>query len=330
MAWFTFLQASQDATPATIQTPLRRELIIDNIEDPFNEGDILSVKLNGKKINKKLDGTLTEITDTNSYLVVYEDFTNDSFFEPVESLIVDDVLYFKAYEDGGPDIFSTKKYSIYYGLNNINNLEYLGDGIYQQVIEEDFGTGILPVPEEGEGEAEPEPELGVSYILSEEDIELGLFNATEDSPKSYQLALYDKGVSWVNNKSQKIGAKAFGVFDGPKLYIYGDKGPDFGKFRIRITKVDSDNNFVNTIALDWQTVDCFARDLNEQIIFESTEELGYERYLFEIETILEKNPSSTSNSVVIRSYEFIPNYKIEITNEQINPLVAFIRIGGIK
>jgi hypothetical protein len=317
MAWFTFLQASQDATPATIQTPLRRELIIDNIEDPFNQGDILSVKLNGKKINKKLDGTLTEITDTNSYLVVYEDFTNDSFFEPVKSLIVDDVLYFKAYEDGVPDIFSTKKYSIYYGLNNINNLEYLGDGIYQQVIQV-------------EGEEEPEPELGVSYILSEENIDFALFSATEESTKSYQLALYDKGVSWVNNKSQKIGAKAFGVFDGPKLYIYGDKGPDFGKFRIRITKVDSDNNFVNTIALDWQTVDCFARDLNEQIIFESTEELGYERYLFEIETILEKNPSSTSNSVVVRSYEFIPNYKIEITNEQINPSVAFIRIGGIK
>jgi hypothetical protein len=326
MAWFTFLQASQDATPAILQTPLRRELIIDNIEDPFNQGDILSVKLNGKKINKKLDGSLTEVTDANSYLVVYEDFVNDSFFEPVESSIVDDVLYFKAYEDGGPDIFSTKKYSIYYGLNNINNLEYLGDGIYKQVIE--GGSGIEILPEEGE--EDPEPELGVSYILSEEDIESGLFSATEDSPKSYQLALYDKGISWVDNKSQKIGAKAFGVFDGPKLYIYGDKGPDFGKFRIRITKVDSDNNFVNTIALDWQTIDCFARDLNEQIIFESTEELGYERYLFEIETILEKNPSSTSNSVVIRSYEFIPNYKIEITNEQINPSIAFIRIGGIK
>jgi hypothetical protein len=326
MAWFTFLEASEAATPATLQTPLRRELIIDNIEDPFSQGDILSINLNGKKINKKLDGTLTEVSDNTSYLVVYEDFANDSFFQPVESVIVDDVLYFKAYEDGGPDIFSTKKYSIYYGLNNINNLEYLGDGIYQQVIQEDFGIGILPV----EGEEEPEPELGVSYILSEENIDFALFSATEESTKSYQLALYDKGVSWVDNKSQKIGAKAFGVFDGPKLYIYGDKGPDFGKFRIRITKVDTNNNFVNTVALDWQTVDCFARDLNEQIIFESTEELGYERYLFEIETILEKNPSSTSNSVSIRSYEFIPNYKIEITNEQINPSVAFIRIGGIK
>jgi hypothetical protein len=328
MGWFTFLQASQDATPAILQTPLRRELIIDNIEDPFNEGDILSIKLNGKKINKKLDGTLTEVIDANSYLVVYEDFTDDSFFEPVKSLIVDDVLYFKAYEDGGPNIFSTKKYSIYYGLNNINNLEYLGDGIYKQVIEQDLDPEVFPDSEEGE--QEPEPQVGISYILSEEDIEFGLFRTTENSGKSYQLALYDKGVSWINNKSQKIGAKAFGVFDGPKLYIYGDKGPDFGKFRIRITKVDSDNNFINTIALDWQTVDCFARDLNEQIIFELTEELGYERYLFEIETILEKNSSSTSNSITIRSYEFIPNYKIQITNEQINPSVAFIRIGGIK
>lgn len=315
MAWFSFLQSEDNATPSTISPPLRRVIDIDELENPIFSEEIISIKLYGKKMNSRLSEQLIEVEDDDAYLVVYQDDADESFFIPVKSKIIDDILYFQVHEDISSGIDSSRHYVIYYGMNNLKYLNYLTENQYQQESE----IAIESVAE------------GDYYDLSVTEVINAFFIASQDSSKSFQLALYDNGNAWVDGKSALVGAKAFGVFDGPDLNILGSKGVDFGKFKIRINKVLEDNTFSKTIAIDWQEVDCFAREnLSNQVLFSTTGFLDYERYVFEIETLSDKNINSTSNGVEISSYSFVPNYKITYLSEEINPSIPFIRIGGIR
>ncbi len=315
MSWFSFLDNTGEATPSTVSPPLRRVINIDDLENPIFAEEIIAVKLNGKKVNERLSSSLNTVEDDDSYIVIYQDSADENFFVPVKSRVENDVLYFKAEEDISSSIENSRYYAIYYGLNNLKYLDFIDDNVYQQVGE----IGLSSVEE------------GDYFDLMSSDTSLSLYEATESSLKSFQLALYDKGNSWLDGRSTAVGAKAFGVFDGPNFNVIGSKGPDLGKFRIKINKVLEDNTFSKTIAINWQEVDCFSRDsLSNQILFSTTNVLEYERYFFEIETLSVKNSSSTSNAIEISSYKFTPNYKITIETEELNPSIPFIRIGGIR
>lgn len=315
MAWFSYLQSTDNLLPSTVSPSLRREINFDNLENSLFENEIVAVKLNNVKVNTKLSTELDIIEDNDSYIVIYEDFSNEDFFIATKSRVVDDYIYFKVIEDLNKDNISSKKYSIYYGLNNLKYLNELSEYSYQQATTEDIAEAVD----------------GDYYDLAPSDVPLAYYEVTKSSEKSFQLALYDDGNSWSENKSTKPGAKAFGIFDGPNLYILGSKGTDFGKFRIRIFEVLEDGTVTKTTPIDWQEVDCFSyNSSSNQILFQTEEFLEYKRYMFEIEVISEKNLSSTSNAVEISKYKFIPNYKIYIEPEELNPDASFIRIGGIR
>jgi hypothetical protein len=316
MSWFTFLQSEDNANPSLISVSLKREINFDNLENSLFEEEIVALKLNDSKINFKLTANLENVQSEDSYIVVYEDPSNDDFFVVTKSRIIDDFIYFKILEDINKDELFSKKYSIYYGIDNIKYLNEIEDNVYQKITQNEIDN----IEDEGE-----------YYDLSTSDTELAYYEVTQSSNKSFQLALYDNGTSWVGSRSTAIGAKAFGIFDGPSLYIIGSKGIDFGKFRIRIFEVLEDGTITKNMPLDWQEIDCFNyQNLSNEILFETEDLLEYKRYIFEIEVLPEKNLSSTSNSVEILKYKFIPNYKIFLESEEINPDVSFIRIGGIR
>lgn len=168
------------------------------------------------------------------------------------------------------------------------------------------------------------------FDLDPDNIQEYSYDATEDSQKEYKLAFYNNGLDWIDGKSQSIGAKAFGSFDGPKFRVIGKKGPNYGKFRIRIFSYYDNNSISKNVALDWTTVDCYAsQESSDQILYLNTS-LEYSKYIFEIEVISDKNVMSSSNSVEISKYQFFPNYKLTYDVEELNPNISFIKIGGIR
>ena len=156
------------------------------------------------------------------------------------------------------------------------------------------------------------------------------YSATTNSTKSYQLALYNNGTDWENNYSLNPASKAFGIFDGPGFEIYGEKGPRSGKFRIRILSLYDDNSISKNVILDWTEVDCYNSILSESAILYQNSNLEYSKYIFEIETLADKNIMSQSNSVKIEKYMFSPNYKLIYEKEEFNPDLSFVKVGGIR
>jgi len=299
-----------------INIPVRRKIYLDDLPNDIEQGEQVYVNLDDKFVNKYINSSLQEVTDNYSYLVVYEDTADTSLFLPIKSRAIDNVLYFNAVEKINKKTSYTKNYSVYYGATNIKFLEERGiegNTYYQKLAAE-----YIPSVE------------GLYFDLDPDNIQEYSYDATEDSQKEYKLAFYNNGLDWIDGKSQSIGAKAFGSFDGPKFRVIGKKGPNYGKFRIRIFSYYDNNSISKNVALDWTTVDCYAsQESSDQILYLNTS-LEYSKYIFEIEVISDKNVMSSSNSVEISKYQFFPNYKLTYDVEELNPNISFIKIGGIR
>lgn len=321
MAWFTPIKdtysvSSELTTLDLINIPVKREISISYTSNDIEEDEQIYVNLDNKFVNKYINSSLQEVTDDYSYLVVLEDRADESFFVPTKSRAVGNILYFKAIEKIEKDTFYTKYYAVYYGSSNIKFIESItiDDVEYYQKIS---------------SEAIPQVE-GLYFDLGSSDIEDYAYDATESSTKEYKLALYNNGLDWVEGKSQKIGAKAFGTFDGPNFRIIGKKGPNYGKFRIRIFSYYDDNSISKNLALDWVTVDCYGNEESSDQVLYNNSSLEYSKYIFELEVLSEKNVMSSSSSIELTKYQFSPDYNLEYSSEQINPSIAFIKIGGIR
>lgn len=324
MTWFQPLKETYEIGSAAVSSdflkvPVRRKVLFNYLPNDVEAGEQVYVNLDTKFVNKYINSNLQSVTDDYSYIVVYEDSADTSFFVPVRSRAVDNIVYFNAVEKINKETFSTKYYSIYYGLTNIKFLEEItiDDETYYQRLTQD-AIDLITVTE------------GSYFDLSLNEIEEYSYDATKNSLKEYKLALYNDGVDWIENKSQNIGAKAFGSFDGPKFRIIGEKGQNFGKFRIRIFSYYENNSVSKNLALDWTTVDCHANTEQSDQVLYSIENLEYAKYMFELEVLSEKNVMSSSNMVEITKYQFFPDYKLTYESEEVNPNIAFIKIGGIR
>lgn len=321
MAWFTPIKdtysiSSELTTLDFLNIPVKREISISYISNDVEENEQVYVNLDNKFVNKYINSSLEEVVDNYSYLVVLEDMADDSYFVPVKSRAVGNILYFNAFEKIEKDTFYTKYYSVYYGSSNIKYIEpvIIDDVEYYQKV----SSELMPLGD------------GVYFDLLPLDIQEYSYDATETSSKEYKLALYNNGLDWIDGKSERIGAKAFGSFDGPKFRIIGKKGPNYGKFKIRIFSYYDDNSISKNLALDWVTVDCYANEESANQVLYSNSSLEYSKYMFELEVLSEKNVMSSSNSVELTKYQFSPDYKFTYSEEQINPNIAFIKIGGIR
>ena len=318
MTWFKILKENYnplDATPTIeyITIPLRRIISLSYLEDNILEDELIYCNLENIYINKHYSNTLQSVTDLDSFIVVLQDSTDATYFKIVNSTIVNNVLYFEAGEDHLKNINTSKYYSIYYGLNDLAYVDLIT--LNSHTAYQKSGTHI-----------------DINLTPTSFAINLNLFNyqSNIDSNRNYTLALYNAGIDWIDGASQKESAKAFGIFDGPNISIYGNKSKNSGIFKIRILEVNSDNTMSSVVALDWTEVDCYSETPQLDVALYTNTSLGYGRYIFEIETISDKNIMSTSNSVTINSYRFLPNYKLVYGQEEFNPDLSFVRIGGIK
>lgn len=323
MAWFDVYKSEISvSTGLTVfsskQIPLKRVINISEINNNVAAGEQIYVDLLDKKINKFINSLLENVTDNYSYLVVLEDHADETFFLPVKSRVIDNILYFYAEEDIDIDIDTTRYYAIYYGLTNIKNIELTL-------------ASIDATPKNVWVIADIAPSVEGSYAdIATANINYYTSSITSSSSGKYSLALYNDGADWKDNTSEKIASKAFGIFDGPRLKVVGPKGKQYGKFKIRIFEYTDQGVISVYPTVDWTEVDCYsAIDLSDQILY-SKIDLQYKKYIFELETLAEKNIMAITNSVKIDKYEFSPNYGLTYSQEEINPNLAFITIAGLR
>ena len=338
MSWFQYVKSinstvvittlDQDLRISTITNdpetleyaapPLRRRVLIDDLEEDIEADEVVYVDLGTKFVNQYYDETLTLQTNQDSYIVVYEDSESDVPGTVVRSKAIHNLVYFKAAEKHNKNTKSTMSYSIYYATKYLKYLQQfitLDDKIVYKMVDN------------------PEDVIyaqGAFFDLDVASFSSYTYSATTSSTKSYQLALYNNGTDWEDNYSLTPGAKAFGIFDGPGFEIYGEKGPRSGKFRIRILSLYDDNSISKNVILDWTEVDCYNSNLLQSEILYENSNLEYKKYIFEIETLTNKNIMSQSNSVKIEKYMFSPNYKLIYEKEEFNPDLSFITVGGVR
>jgi hypothetical protein len=297
---------------------LRRRVLIDDLEEDIEAGEVIYVDLGTKFINQYYDDTLELQTSQDSYIVVYENSESDASGEVVDSKAIDNIIYFKAAEKHNKNTKSFMSYSIYYSTKYLKFLEQFMTADDQIVYKMVSNPGSIIYVE------------GAYYDLDPETFSSYTYSATTSSSKSYQLALYNNGTDWKDNYSINPGSKAFGIFDGPGFSIYGESGPRSGRFKIRILSLYDDNSISKNVILDWTEIDCYSSALFESKILYQNSNLEYKKYIFEIETLADKNIMSQSNYVKIDKYMFSPNYKLIYEKEEFNPDLSFVKVGGIR
>lgn len=333
MTWFKIIKNTYNPGSATptleyVSPPLKRILSFAIQDEDIEEGEWVNVDLDTIKVDEYLDSSLGKQTSTDSYLVVYEDETDENYFVPVKTKIIDNILYFQTAEKHTANIVFPKQYSVYYGLDNLKYIEPIEITTYTEYIQ--VSDAELQTATEGDYYNALDAEVGqYQYLIGNlpEDYNGGKSIKTSSV---YSLALFNNGVDWKDSRSQKPSSKAYGVFDGPRIKIFGKKGSDVGKFTIRIYKEGVKIPSEQTIVLEKTEFDCYqASNNNNAVIFEKTD-LEYNRYVFEIETTNSKNVVSNSVDVVIYNYNFDRNYFISIGKEKFNPDISFISIGGVR
>lgn len=152
-----------------------------------------------------------------------------------------------------------------------------------------------------------------------------------NSSSSYNFSFINAMTDWNDGLSDRPGSKLYMNFTGPSFTLYGLKGPDHGKFKIKFTALADANNTANTLSLDWQTVDTFSRTYNNDQILFSKSDFEERDYFVELETLYDKNILSGGNKIKITSYSFSYNLYLTINNELINQSHnVFTLIGGVR
>ena len=152
-----------------------------------------------------------------------------------------------------------------------------------------------------------------------------------NSDSSYNFSFINPMTDWNNGLSSKPSSKLYMNFTGPKFTLYGTKGPNYGKFRIKFTALSDNVDTANSLALDWQIIDCFSRTFEDNQNLFSKIDFEERDYFVELETLYDKNVLSNGNNVKITSYSFSYNLYLTIGNELVNQSNnIFTLIGGIR
>ena len=115
MAWFKYVKYGETLPSTNYKYPsVKREIIFPKPKQDIKKDDWIYIQLNELKIDKFVNNLAIEESDESSYLVIYEEVSQDGQeFSFVESKIIDDILYFRAAEDHDKDVDLAKQYSLY-------------------------------------------------------------------------------------------------------------------------------------------------------------------------------------------------------------------------
>lgn len=326
MTWFTYTKNS-----ANTFAPVRRKILFPRLTENLKNGDWIHVNLGSLDIGRLYyyeNGLIKNKIDSDSYLVVYETSTS---YTPTYSLILGESsefdyeknLWFKSVTAGTAGSELSGNYYIYYHKDNI------------QYIESNSGSYVSTTPTAGANYIGQETGSSINSINQYSTL---VENAASNE-RIISLSFLGTSGTWSGNQSSSPGAKAVGVFNGPKLKLYAEKGPDCGKIRIKIIKTsavgDGQKVIKSNIDIDLyssvvqQEQNIYSLDIISEDIFFIYEEI-YGDFSFEIEILNEKNASSSGNRCKIEKYTFSKRYDLSLSDEEVKSDIAFKSIGGLK
>ena len=312
MAWFKYLKSTESINSSTTNSnysyPYCKRFIgrftpRDTLEaNTWIFASILDININTYK-----DTSLENQTDETSYVVTYE--KGDNVY-PVETVIEGNYLYFKTHEIHTAAEEIVGQYAVYYNTPNLRKINEVDNGGV-----EDYQISFITNP----------------FYATYASVGIYDYSVSLNSESSYNFSFINPMTDWNNGLSSKPASKLYMNFTGPKFTLYGSKGPNYGKFRIKFTALSDNVNTNNSLSLDWQIIDSFSRTYSDnQQLFAKTD-FEERDYFVEVETLYDKNVLSNGNNINISSYSFSYNLYLKIKNELVNQSNnSFTVIGGIR
>jgi hypothetical protein len=83
------------------------------------------------------------------------------------------------------------------------------------------------------------------------------------------------------------------------------------------------------VVTDWIEVDCYS-SVNSETAIIDIDDLNYSEYNIEIETLSEKNTLSSGTNIYIKEIQFLRFFNLSLGEEELNPNLSFISMGGIR
>jgi len=314
MTWFRYLPLDAVASVSNQNENYIYPLLKRVIEFPAPNQTIpldswIFVNVQDLGIDEFINDSIITEEENNSYIVVYESTALDDYdFIPVKSQIVNDRLYFKTVETHQKEKLLEKQYSLYYKTKDLKLIKKIQNGQYDDYIQCSIN------------EAE--------FITSTSDVDETSFDVYPNTNEAYGFSFSNIDVDWKNGVSLSSKAKAIGTFSGPLFELFCNKGPEFGKFELRIISLSSDATPESIIEQDWITIDLYNSTLLENQLVFSKNNLYYKNYIFEIVSNFEKNDLSSNGAVSIHHYSYAYDAQCVLSPEEISPYLFSRKIAG--
>lgn len=312
MVWFRYLKSTQSLG---ISSPnenysypyLKRAIKKFTPKDTLPVGTWLFFDVSDLGIDNYLSSTLDVTIDSSSYLVVYEHPTNENDYTPVKTVVHNNILYFQTAATHTANQEISKQYCIYY---KTPNLRY-----------------VKPVNNGGRNDYQVTSSALASYDVDFSEVNTGSYSVNLESTSFYNFSFVS---GWSDGMSTDQSAKLYLTFSGPSIYLYGSKGPSYGKLKLRIIGLPNSEYPTNNVDVDWIEVDCYQTSNQDNVLIYSKNNLSYRDYNLELQISNSKNILASSNSIKISSYSFSYNPYLEVETELITDSVAYVKIGGIR
>jgi len=314
MPWFRYLPSTASPTSITqdqnyVYPLLRRIIKFPPPKQNIPSNSWVFVDVDSLKIDDYIDDSLLTQKEQNSYLVVYGFKSTDDFnFVPVKSHIINNRLFFKTAEIHPADTEIEKEYILYYKTDDLKSIRKVQNGQY-----EDY---ISCQPNEAE------------FITTANEVDETFFDVYPSTDEVYSFSFSNSNLDWKDGLSISAGAKVIGTFTGPFFELYCNKGPDYGKFRIRFIALSNDATPISIIERDWFTIDLF--NSSEQIseLVYSKNDFYYKNYIFEIISDFEKNDLSENGKIKLDHYSFGYDPSCGMGSEEFTPYLTSRSIFG--
>ncbi len=331
MTWFTYTKNS-----VSTYASVRRKILFPIFGENLKIGDWIHVNLNSLDIGRLFyyeNGLIKNKIDSDSYIVVHE---LENVYTPTYSLILGEPnepqdslenyshnLWFKSVTECNAGSQLKGEYYIYYHKDDIQYISLVS------------GSYVSTTPPSGNNYIASENQASTQSINKHTTV----VNNSSSNNRVASLAFLGSPENWLNNQTSTIGAKAIGVFNGPELVLYAEKGPDCGIIRLKITKTSATGSGQKIIksnididlysATKQENQNIYNLNIISENIFSTYEEI-YKDFSFEIEVLANKNQSSSGNRCKIEKYTFSKEYNLLLDNEEIKSDIVFKSIGGLK
>lgn len=304
MAWFKYLKTHTSTGYSYPYT--KRDMDKFTPKDTIPAGMWLMADISGLDIDVYYDGNLIKQYDESGYLVVYENLlgTDLSTSTPVECVIHNEMLYFRAAEEHLANTEIANNYVLYYNTPNVRYVKEISTDNYEIV-----SSVIAP------------------YAATFSNVDTTPFDVTLTSGTYHNFSFINQSEDWNNGLTSRPGAKAYLTFSGPSIDLYAATNRNSGTFRFKITSLGNTATPYSFVEQDWTTIDLYSLEEQENVLVFSNDNFSQSELTMEIEVLSERNTLSSGNQVRLNYYSFSVNPYITINSEVLFELAQFVTVG---